>query len=205
MVGIVDGIGGTVSKRTAIAGAITAWSALTARNTVPPWDTRMFLAANSLPDGVAPVAWLPMQAGALGAPLAIGALTAVRGHRRTGTRIAVTGAAAWGAAKVLKAIVGRGRPGDHIESTVLRLGSADDGLGFPSGHAAVAATLAMALPPDTPWAVRLAAFGLATTVGIARVYVGAHYPLDVVGGWALGVALGDIANAVDDRLASDPT
>ena len=42
----------------------------------------------------------------------------------------------------------------------------------------------------------MAAAGLAAFVSFARVHVGAHLPLDVVGGACLGVALGSAANLV---------
>jgi undecaprenyl-diphosphatase len=57
---------------------------------------------------------------------------------------------------------------------------------FPSGHAATsfacATVLAFALPR-----YRLALFALAAAIAWSRVYVGVHYPLDVLGGAALGV------------------
>ena len=59
---------------------------------------------------------------------------------------------------------------------------------FPSGHAATsfacATTLALAFP-------RLAVplYVLAAAIAYSRVYVGVHYPLDVVGGAVLGIAV----------------
>jgi undecaprenyl-diphosphatase len=57
---------------------------------------------------------------------------------------------------------------------------------FPSGHAATsfaaATMLAFAFPRLAP-----ALFVLAGAVAFSRVYVGVHYPLDLIGGAALGV------------------
>ena len=59
---------------------------------------------------------------------------------------------------------------------------------FPSGHATVsfacATVLALAVPR-----LRLPLFALATLISFSRVYVGVHYPFDVLAGAALGVAI----------------
>jgi undecaprenyl-diphosphatase len=59
---------------------------------------------------------------------------------------------------------------------------------FPSGHATVsfacATVLALAVPRLAPWLYVLAAL-----VAFSRVYVGVHYPGDVVAGAVLGVVL----------------
>jgi len=84
--------------------------------------------------------------------------------------------------QTLKAAFGRSRP-DVFEWLV------DVGhLSFPSGHATVsfacATTLALAVPRLT-WPL----FALATLISFSRVYVGVHYPFDVLAGAALGVAI----------------
>jgi len=59
---------------------------------------------------------------------------------------------------------------------------------FPSGHAATSFAAATVLMFARP---RLAPLWLliAAAIGFSRVYVGVHYPLDIVGGAALGVAV----------------
>jgi membrane-associated phospholipid phosphatase len=88
----------------------------------------------------------------------------------------------------IKVITNRSRPYvDHPDPEPL-LGVALD-LSFPSGHAASAfagATLLAGLAP------RFAAplFALAVAMAWSRVYVGVHYPLDVLAGAILGAAVG---------------
>jgi undecaprenyl-diphosphatase len=71
---------------------------------------------------------------------------------------------------------------------------------FPSGHATVAfacaATLAFAAPRAAP-----ALFVLAAAIAWSRVYVGVHYPLDVLAGAVLGLL---VARALRWLLATPP-
>ena len=60
---------------------------------------------------------------------------------------------------------------------------------FPSGHAAGAMTLygAIALLSRVP-AIQLICAGLIVVTGLSRVWLGVHWPSDVIGGWAEGAA-----------------
>ena len=71
-----------------------------------------------------------------------------------------------------------------------------DGLGFVSGHAAVAAALAAAAWPWLGRTGRIVAVGLVVVVCVARIHVGAHLPLDVIGGVGLGVAIATVVRFV---------
>jgi undecaprenyl-diphosphatase len=178
-------------KTLGVFGSLAVTSAV-AKMGVPAWDADVFRRMNGWSDSLAPVLWAPMQAGALGAPLAVGTLFIATGDRKTGLRIVLTGAAAWGAAKALKREVGRGRPAEFVEETKLRFGSADQGLGYPSGHAAVVSTLVGSIPPGTHPIIKVGGIALATVVGVARIHVGAHFPLDVIGGYALGASIATV-------------
>ncbi|MFG3042706.1 MULTISPECIES: phosphatase PAP2 family protein [unclassified Streptomyces] len=87
----------------------------------------------------------------------------------------------------IRGFVERPRPfKDHQGLEVLIEGKTD--FSFVSDHA----TLAMALGVGLFVAHRrfgLAAIGLALAEGFARVYMGVHYPTDVIGGFALGTAV----------------
>jgi undecaprenyl-diphosphatase len=87
----------------------------------------------------------------------------------------------------VKIAVERPRPAGLLDHVQLRESFAAGSLGFPSGHAAVAAALAFTCAVYLGgWWFR-ASLTLAVAVVVGRLYVGAHLPLDVVGGAALGV------------------
>jgi len=60
---------------------------------------------------------------------------------------------------------------------------------FPSGHASVSFACATAIAWASP-RLALPAYLLAAAIAFSRVYVGVHYPLDVIAGAALGTAVG---------------
>jgi membrane-associated phospholipid phosphatase len=64
---------------------------------------------------------------------------------------------------------------------------------FPSGHAMGSMTLAavlvlLAWPTRGRWPVLVLALAFTGLVGVSRLYLGVHYPSDVLGGWAAGMA-----------------
>jgi membrane-associated phospholipid phosphatase len=73
------------------------------------------------------------------------------------------------------------------------------GLSFPSGHTAqifFMATLLSRRFPLGAWGT-ITLYAVAVLVGITRMYVGAHYPRDVIGGAGLGSVWGILATLVD--------
>ena len=72
---------------------------------------------------------------------------------------------------------------------IRRRGREASGLGYLSGHAGVAVALGAAALPRLSPAGRALALAAIPLVGVTRVYVGAHFPLDVAGGAALGLAV----------------
>ena len=59
-----------------------------------------------------------------------------------------------------------------------------------SGHTTVAFACAAVLAPYLTRRWRVVGYALATAVALGRIVVGAHFPLDVVGGASLGLLLG---------------
>lgn len=164
-----------------------------ARDRVGPTEERIFRWFNGRGDRARAPVWLVMQLGSLGAVLIASAGVACRGDRRRARLVGAVGTTLWVGVKLVKPAVGRGRPAEYLDDVVVR-GARQTGLGYPSGHAAVAVSLALMVPAAAghrPAAiVRTTAIALAGATGVARMYVGAHLPLDVVGGYVLGAGAG---------------
>lgn len=186
------------------AALVLVGSAVEARRGHPEWEWRIYRSINDAPDRLAPVVWLPMQAGSLSAPFALSGWSYWRTRRLDPALVyAASGFTTWLVAKGVKKLVGRGRPYDHDPATNLRLATKTDGsLGYVSGHAAVASTLATVIGRGRAPAAVAGLQALALLVGVTRIYAGAHLPLDVVGGTALGILVGETANSIRSRVAS---
>jgi membrane-associated phospholipid phosphatase len=148
--------------------------------------------------------WPFMQLGNfLAVPVA--ALAAALTRRwRLAAGMLVGGVATYFLAKVVKGIVVRGRPDSLLADVHIR-GAASHGRGFVSGHAAVVTLLAALAWPYLGRRGRVAVAAAAGLVLLARMYVGAHLPLDVVGGAALGLALAGAVRLVLGRPAQAPS
>ena len=130
-----------------------------------------------------------MQAGSLAAVFVAAGLALAARRPRLAADLAASGTAAWVAAKLVKPVVHRGRP-EALLPGVAVYGRPQTGLGFPSGHAAVAAAMMTAAAPHLPPPARAAGWAAVGLVATARMYVGAHLPLDVAGGLLLGWTVG---------------
>jgi undecaprenyl-diphosphatase len=179
----------------ALGLGVLAGSALLARRTRSETEIGIFRSANDLPNGAFPLIWSVMQYGTFGAvPVAATVALAAR-KPRLATSIAVGGTAAWVTAKAAKRVVARGRPSNIIDGVQQR-GTEEGDQGFPSGHAAVSTALTVVMWSDVPTSWRLPLAALTGLVPFGRMYVGAHLPLDLVGGSALGLAIGCAINIV---------
>lgn len=105
--------------------------------------------------------------------------------------------------QLLKTLYDRPRP-DLVEHLVNTHTAS-----FPSGHATMStvvyltlASLIVRLVDDTPVRayVVCVAVALALAIGVSRVYLGVHWPSDVIAGWALGVAWASLSWLVVSAL-----
>jgi undecaprenyl-diphosphatase len=158
------------------------------RNRVSRCEAAAFRAVNGLPDSLYPPAWVIMQLGTLGAAPASAGAAWLAGDRELAGRLLAGGTATWALSKLVKRIVRRPRPAILLPAT-RRRGPDAAGLGYLSGHAGVAVALGAAALPRLGPAARVLTLAAIPAVGLSRVYVGAHLPLDIAGGAALGLAV----------------
>lgn len=131
-----------------------------------------------------------------------------RGRRADAALVAGVGAASAVLVPVAKNVIGRARPpvADRLVAV--------DSPAFPSGHstgvAAVAGVLAVLCflrfrHRAAAWAIVVAAAVFVGLVGLTRVYLGVHWPTDVLAGWSLGGLLVVLGVLVHRRLgAAEP-
>lgn len=125
-----------------------------------------------------------------------------RGQRELAFDVLVLVAVALVVTEALKLATGRPRPCEALVS-VRTLAwypcGSEPGLAFPSGHATRAFALAALLAGRLGARPGLALGSVAALIGLSRVYLGVHWPTDVIGGAVLGLALGAAALVVERR------
>ena len=123
-----------------------------------------------------------------------------RGERKAAYLLVAGSLSAEAVAQLLKALIHRPRPEVFFGLLPAETYS------FPSGHAFVPAVyfgiLAGILATRRRW--RAAVVAMAAFLGFSRVYLGYHYPSDVIAGWALAVVWLALWAMVADRRAASP-
>lgn len=173
-------------------------AALLVRDPPAALEEALFRAFNDLPHDVEAVLWVLQQMGsAIVLPFVGILLWRVTRRWQPPVALVTTGfLLGWLGAKVIKSMVGRGRPGAIIDDVILGFDAPITEVGFPSGHAVLAFTLVAAFFPYLGRRGRVAAVAVAVLVAATRIYVGAHFPLDVIGGAGYGIAIGTLVTLV---------
>ena len=169
-------------------GVVVVCGALVANRVLVGTDVAVFRRINHWPGWLYPPMWTVQLSGVIGALAVVAAAAA--------TLLKV-----WLEA-VAKMFVQRARPAETLPDVILRGQSAAHGLSFPSGHAMVIfAIAALAAPYVKRW-WKVLPWALAAAVCLPRVYLGAHFPLDVIAGAGLGMFIGGVLNLAFGVAAS---
>ena len=213
--------GWRITPRYALSAALVCWTAfalvvaLVLSNRLSGFDSaglRLFRTGpDSVPAGPPGLLEAVRDLTALGgvllrnlfALIAIAALLQLR-LRREATLLAATILSGWMVNTLIKALVGRPRP--TIVSHLAEAG----GSSFPSGHsfnsAVVYMGIALALAALSArrglrWSLIAGAALLTSLIALSRVWLGVHYPSDVLAGWLGGTAWALTASALLYRPA----
>ena len=177
-------------------GVVVVCGVLVANRTVLGTDVAVFRRINQWPAWLYRPMWTAQLSGVIGAlPLVAAAAALLRRLRLAAALAAATLLKVWLEA-VAKMVVQRDRPAETLHDVILRGNSAAHGLSFPSGHAMVIFAIAAVVAPYFKGWWNVLPWVLAAAVCLSRVYLGAHFPLDVVAGAGLGLFIGAVLNLV---------
>jgi len=184
--------------RVVTALLVLAFGMLAVRHgTVTGFERSVFRAGNDLPGALYPVLspFQQLRTIVVG-PIAATIAASFRKFRLAAALVVAT-ILKLGLERVVKKIVTRERPGTSIGGNVHLRGNVSlHGESFVSGHAVLVAAIACLVVPYLRGRWKLVPWIIVAAVLVTRVYVGAHNPLDVICGAALGLAIGSALNLV---------
>jgi membrane-associated phospholipid phosphatase len=144
------------------------------------------------------VMWLTTQLGSMLTAFILAGVFFWTNHQRLAAEVIFGILTLWLFVEITKMLTDRARPFLTLEDSRV-IGWRELGRSFPSGHTSQTFFLVTLLNLHFQPATRgtAALYALAALVGFTRIYVGAHYPRDVLGGAVLGSIWGVLANLVD--------
>lgn len=100
---------------------------------------------------------------------------------------------------ILKNLFARTRPYEVIDG-LTRIISAQSDYSFPSGHSGASFSVAVVLFKESPKPIGIPALVLALLISLSRLYVGVHYPTDVLAGILIGTIIALLACLIYHKI-----
>ena len=124
----------------------------------------------------------------------VGAASGDRAVVETGLLSATAQLTALGLTVALKEIAGRQRPFESLDDVRVKHRWSATGYSFPSGHTSQAFAIATVFSLKFPkGSIIIPTVLWASAIGYGRIFLGVHYPTDVLGGVAVGIVGGYVA------------
>ncbi|HEX4820094.1 MAG TPA: phosphatase PAP2 family protein [Acidimicrobiales bacterium] len=153
-------------------------------------EASLFRSINGLPEALYVPMTIFQYAGVLAAPAVVAAVALILKRFRLAVLLVLLMPAKLWSEDIIKANFQRERPKIYIPDAILRGDVPASGLSFVSGHAIIVFGIATVLTPFISRWLRVAVWTVAGLCIVARVYLGAHLPRDVVGGAICGTMIG---------------
>ncbi len=186
---------------TIASGLLLAWSTwIASSRTFSSLEASIFHAINNWPEYWRLPFMIITYSGTVYTMAALTLFMIWRGYPRLALRIFCGGVSVFLLTQILKRIVERPRPYMTLVGTVQRE-KLITGFGFPSTHTAMATVMALLLAIWLPHKWRWCIVAWIVLVGLSRIYLGVHAPLDVVGGFAAGVLVVSVSLLLHGKLA----
>ncbi len=177
------GIGFATSLVLFAGGALVAL-----QRTIPGWEERLFRLVNNLPESLRAFFLVGTIAPeSLWIAVAAVVVTFFVKLYRLSWQLAAGTFIGYAVTFVAKKVIERPRPLEFFHDAHIRVN--ETGMGFPSGHTMIITVVVLTLFPYLPRGWRYLVLLLIPLMALSRVYLGVHAPLDVVGGFAVGLGV----------------
>lgn len=164
-----------------------------ANGTIEGPELTIFRAFNNLPEFIGVIFLLLTLFGAIGTSWIISIVLLMRRRYAFAIELWLAAMLAWWGAKLMKLTGTRPRPYEILQNVHV-LDVKDAAFGYPSGHIAVATAAALVIGQRLGPKGRRWLYVLVALVGISRMVVGMHAPLDILGGFGIGLIAGSLIN-----------